>query len=80
MLCFSTGWIEHLIIQVVLLVATIAIIRLLVPWLLNLVGVTSGPLMQAINIALWACVVIFVIVLCFDLFSCLLGSGGYRPL
>lgn len=53
----------------------IALVRLLLPWVLSLFGVSGGILMQAINILIAMAVAIFVIVLVFDLFECFAGSG-----
>lgn len=79
MTCFSLPCVEHLLVQLVILAAVVMIIRLVVPWLLGLIGDALGGaadiVARAINIVLWAAVVIFVIVLCFDLVTCLIGSA-----
>jgi len=74
MSCFSLGFIEQLCIWLIVVGALIAIIRLLVPFLTNLIGI---PLVaQIINIVLWAVVAIMCVYIIFALLSCLLGSGG----
>ena len=72
-MCFSLGWIEQLLVWLVIVCAIIAILRLLLPWVAAQLGI---PLIaQVINIVLWAVVVIFVIYFCFALLGCL-GGGG----
>jgi len=75
--CFSLGWVEHILIQIIVIIAVVAIIRLLIPFVLRALGVAGSVVVQAINIVLWAVVAIFVIIICFDLIECLLGSGGF---
>ena len=72
--CFSLGWIEQVCIWLIMVFAIIAIIRLLVPLLLGMIGV---PIIgQIINIVLWAIVAIMCVYIIFALLSCLVGSGG----
>jgi hypothetical protein len=72
--CFSLQWLEQFLVYCIVVGAIIAIIRLLVPWVLDQLGI---PLIaQVINIVLWAVVAIFVIYICFALISCLVGGGG----
>ena len=72
--CFSLQWLEQLLVYCIIIFAVIAIIRLVVPWVLDQVGV---PLIgQVVNILLWAFVCIIVIYVVFALLSCLLGGGG----
>lgn len=74
MSCFSLGWLEQVLIWIIIVVAIISIIRLLVPFLLSLIGL---PIVGAIiNIILWAIVAIMCVYIIFALLSCLLGGGG----
>jgi hypothetical protein len=76
--CFSLQWLEQLLVYCIIIFAVIAIIRLVVPWVLDQVGV---PLIgQVVNILLWAFVCIIVIYVVFALLSCLLGGGGLGSL
>jgi cell shape-determining protein MreD len=70
-LCFSLGQVEALLIWAIVVVAVVMIIRVIVPWLLSLVGGADHRVMQVINIVLWAIVVIAVIKIAFSLLSCL---------
>ena len=79
-MCFSLAWIEQLLIWLVIVVAVVALLRLLLPWLLNMLGVGGGIIMQAINILVWAVVAIFVIYFIFAIISCLFSLGGGLPL
>jgi hypothetical protein len=79
-MCFSLGWWQDLLIWVVIVVAVVALLKLLLPWLLGQMGVDAGIILQAINIVVWAFVAIVVIYVVFALISCLLGAGGSPPL
>jgi hypothetical protein len=77
MACFTLGFLQALIIQVIIIAALIAIIKLLVPFLVSLTG---WPILgQILMIVLWAIVAIMIVYLIFALFSCLMGSGGLMP-
>ena len=80
-MCLSMGWLQSLLINLVILVAIIAIIRLFVPLLAGLIDSLAAGwgsvIAQIINIVLWAIVVIFIIYLVFGLISCLLGGAGF---
>lgn len=75
-MCFSLGWIEQLLIWLVIIVAVVALLRLVVPWVLGMLGVDGGIIMQAINIVVWAVIAIAVIYFVFAMISCLLSMGG----
>ena len=75
-MCFSLQWVEQILIWLVVVGCVVALLRLLLPWILGMFGVGGGILMQAINIVIGAIIAVFVIVIIFDLISCLLGSGG----
>lgn len=80
-MCFSLGWIENILIACVLIAAVVMIVRILIPWLLGLVGWTgiAEPVMQVLNIVIGAVVIIFLIILIFSLLSCAFGAGGGLP-
>jgi hypothetical protein len=72
-MCFSLGWLEQLLVWLVVVAAVIMILKLIVPWVASQIGV---PIIgQVLNIVLWAIVVIMVIYICFALLSCLAGGG-----
>jgi hypothetical protein len=72
MSCFSLGFIEHILIWLVVVVAVLAIIRVLLSFATPpaefqwLISVTT----QIVKIVLWAAIIIAVIVLVFGLLSC----------
>ena len=74
-MCFSLAWFENLLIWLVIVVAVVAVLKIFLPWLFSQLGVGAGPLVQIVNIVIWAVVVIFVIVLVFALLACLSGVG-----
>ena len=74
MACFSLAFVEQLIIWLIVIIALVAIIQLLIPFVDSLSGF---PIIgQIIRIILWAIVAILVVYLIFALLSCLLGSGS----
>lgn len=74
--CLSLSFVENLLIWLVILGAVIAIVKLLLPNLLGQLGTPGTLVFQMLNILLWVAVAIFVIVIAFDLLSCLVGSAG----
>lgn len=74
MACLSLGFLEQLIVWGIILIAIVAIIKLVVPWLLSIVGVPVVG--QIVNIILWAIVAIVVVYIIFALLGCLLGAAG----
>ena len=75
-MCFSMAWWENLLIWLVIVLAIIAILKLLVPLVLSQLGWGGGTIMQIINIVVWAAIVIFVIIFAFAMISCLMSMGG----
>lgn len=76
MSCFSLAWVEQLLIWVVVVIAVIAIFRLIVPWLMGLIGAPpgGGMIITILGYIVWAVVVIAVVIFVFDLISCALGG------
>ncbi|HZS57558.1 MAG TPA: hypothetical protein VFA65_24370 [Bryobacteraceae bacterium] len=72
-MCFSLGWLEQLLVWLVIVVAIIMILKLVVPWVAAQLGIPI--IAQVLSIILWAVVLIFVIYFVFALLSCL-GGGG----
>ena len=78
-MCFSLPWLEQMLIWLVVLCATVALLRLVVSFILPQLGFESAVfaiVVQAIRILIWAIVLIAVIMFVFSLISCLLGSGS----
>lgn len=72
-MCFTLGWLMQFCIQLVVIAAIVAILRLVVPTLVGWIGIPMVG--QVINIVLWAVLAIFAIYIIFGLLSCLLGAG-----
>ena len=72
-MCFSLGWLEQLLVWLVIVAAVIMILKLVVPWVASQLGIPI--IAQVLGIILWAVIIIFVIYFCFALLSCL-GGGG----
>ncbi len=72
--CFSLPWLQSFIVYCIIAGAFIAIIRLLLPWAVDQLGI---PLLgQVVRIILWAVVCVFAVYIIFSLFGCLVGTGG----
>jgi hypothetical protein len=71
-MCFSFELIKELLIWLVIIVAIVALVRLVLVPIAAPVAPWGGVLVQALNILLWAVIAIAVIVVVFDLISCLL--------
>jgi len=81
MSCLSLGFIENLCIELIIICAVIAAIRVVVPLLLSLIGApVGGAIAQLINIVLWAIVAIMVVMVVFGLLSCLIGGAPFHLL
>jgi hypothetical protein len=81
-MCFSLGWLQQLLIWIVIVGAVVAVLQLFVPWVISQSGVFGGAInviLQVIKIIVWAIVAIFVIYVVFDLLSCFLGHSGGFP-
>jgi hypothetical protein len=80
MACFSLGWLEQVLVWIVVLVAVFAIVNLLIPFVLSqasgALGAGVNVIIAALRIVLWAVIAIVVIYVCFDLISCLLSHTG----
>jgi len=74
MSCFTLSYVEQLCIWLIVIIAAVAIIRLVLPRLLTLFGPApagGGLVFQVISIILWAIVAIFCIYIAFDLIACI---------
>jgi uncharacterized membrane protein len=76
--CITLDWLKNLLIWIVVLCALVAVVRLLLPLVLGLFGAQpdGGVILRIINIAMWAIVLIAVIIFLFDLFGCFIGSSS----
>ena len=75
-MCFTLGWIEQLLVWLVVVGDVYAILKLLLPFVAAQLGGAGAIIVQVINIVLWAFICICVIYFCFALISCL-GGGGF---
>lgn len=78
MACFSLTWLEQLLIWLVIIGAVVAIVRLAVPLVVGPLGAPGTTLVAVLNVVVWAIVAIAVIILIFDLLSCLVGAPRLR--
>lgn len=74
MSCFTLGFLEQLIVWVIVITAVVMIIQLLIP----LVAGPLGAFSQVIRIALWAVVAIMIVYFIFDLLSCAVGGPPFH--
>lgn len=79
-MCFSLDFLKQLLILAVIIIAVIGILNLLIPYIVSKLGASLGDgwniVVQAFKIFIWAVVAILVIIICFQLISCLLGYSG----
>ena len=78
MACFSLGWLENLLIWLVVIGAVIALVRLLVPLAVGPLGAWGATVTAVLNIVVAAIVAVAVIVLVFDLLACAFGVPRLR--
>lgn len=83
-MCFSMQWIAQILIWAVVIGAAFAILAVILKVVLpkiNIPGIAEivAALTQIIKIVLWALVIIFFIIIAFDLIACLIGMGGGFP-
>jgi hypothetical protein len=72
MACFTPALLQQFLIWLVLVVALVAIVNLVVPWLLAQFGSPpdGGMILRILQIIVWAVVAIAVIYFVFDLLTC----------
>lgn len=78
-MCFTLGWLENLLIWLVILAVVVGVLQLLIPWVFSMIGLNLGPLPAIIRMVVIAIVVIAVIIFVFDLLGCVLGTGMHFP-
>ena len=80
-MCFSLLWLVQTLVWIVVVAAVVAILYLVVPYLLNMLGIASGVVMQVIRIIVAAIIIIAVLWMLYDLVTCAgLGMSPYRRL
>ena len=83
-MCFSLAWWEQLFVWAIIIFAIIAIFKLLIPYVLSMLGGTLGAggnlVMAVLRIVFFAIIAIVVIYIVFALIQCLIGMGGGLPL
>jgi hypothetical protein len=76
-MCFDLAWFENLLIWLVIIFAIIAVFKLLLPLVFSRMGFAGEIILRIINIGIGAVVTIFIIIIAFDLISCL-SAGGFH--
>lgn len=74
MACFTLGFLEQLIVWIIIVAAIVACIKLLLPPLTSFAPF-GIPLGRIVEIILYAIIAILIVYLIFGLLACLLGSG-----
>ena len=69
-MCFSLEWLRGILIWLVVIGAAFAILKILLPLVLGPLGAAGATVIAILNIAVWAFVVIAIIIFAFDLISC----------
>jgi hypothetical protein len=74
--CFTPLMLQSFLIWLVFVIAVVAIVNLVIPWLLAQFGNPDGGIILAIlRIIVWAVVAVAIIVFVFDLLAC---TGLFR--
>jgi len=74
-MCFNLAWFENLLIWLVIVFAIIAVAKLLLPLIFGRMGLAGEIILRIINIIISTVVIIYIIIIAFDLYSCLSASG-----
>ncbi len=75
MQCFTLGFLESLIIWIIIAAVIIGILQLLIPWLQSITFPIIGQVIQWI---LWGIIAIMVVMFIFSLLSCLVGGAPFH--
>lgn len=79
-MCFSLEWIKQILILMVVFGFIIAVLGLLIPFVVARMGLALGEgwalLVKIFRMFVTAAVIIFVIIVAFELISCLLSFTG----
>lgn len=85
-MCFSFSIIGTLLIWAIAIGAAFAILNLVVPFVLAKTGAAGGAVSEVVGLAvaiikivIWAAVCIFIVIIAFDIISCLFSMGGGLP-
>lgn len=70
MACLTLGFLENILVWIVVLAVMIGVINLLVPWVMGLVGVSLGPLPAILRLIVMGIIGVAVIYFVFDLLRC----------
>jgi hypothetical protein len=76
-MCFDLAWFENLLIWLVIIFAIIAVFKLLLPLVFSRMGMAGEIILRIINIGVWAVITIFIIIIAFDLITCL-SAGNFH--
>jgi hypothetical protein len=79
-MCFSLAWLVWWAVRIVILIGVVMILRIVVPWVLELLGVAVDPrVFRIINIIIGIVVICWLIWFIYDLIVCA-GVGFPRAL
>lgn len=71
-MCFSVGWLLHLLVVLIVVCAVVAILRI---WVFPLLSSVDGRITQTVSVVVWVFAAVFAVYVCFELLACLLGGG-----
>jgi hypothetical protein len=80
-MCFGLGWVENLLIWLIVVCAIVALLRLLISFVLPRLGMEAeimAVVIRAITIVIWAMVCIALVYFVFELIACLLPLAPMR--
>lgn len=71
-MCFGFEWLLHVLIVLIIVCVVVTVLRI---WIFPMLGTVDPRIPATINVIIWAVVAIFVLVVCFDLLMCAMGSS-----
>jgi hypothetical protein len=77
-MCFSLLWLFQILVWLVIVCGVVAILRIIVPWILSLLGTAvDGRVMQIINIIIAVVIIVALLWFIYDLIECVGFGPGY---
>lgn len=72
MFCLSLGWLEHILIWAVIVIAIFSIAKILIAVVFSRLGEMGFILAQILNIIIYVVIALFIIAISFDIIQCLI--------
>lgn len=77
--CLSLGFLQNLLVWLVVVGGIYAIVKILLPYILGPLGAAGAVITQVLGVVMWIALALIVIYVVFALLGCLVGAP-LRPL